>query len=256
MLGVGCGACKRPTALFWDGSKLLREQFLPLSGRMNQLPHHFPHNAGVVAFRSGPGAFAWAHALALPFGMLTAFIERHKTAKIVFAQTTYMHLEIEEGTFRVDFEHKAEFRLKLGTQGLLSHHTTHPLLLNHNEPRTALYINSRPANPQALLADIKATVDAIYHGGYDWRSFFFGFRGGKNEAVASAMQNIAQGSGMLFEDAPATVLLAVTAVCERHGVATRYFGSLDWCPFPHEAYSVLLIGSCYVVARGFQVRIL
>ena len=256
MLGVGCGACERPTALFWDGSKLLREQFLPLSGRVNQLPHYFPHSAGVVAFRSGPGAIAWAHALALPFGMLTAFIERHQTAKIVFAQTTYMHLEVEEGAFRVDFKDKAAFCLKLGTRGLLSHHTNHPLLLNHNEPRTTLYINSQPENPQALFADIEATVDAIYQDWYDWRSLLFQFGRRKEAAVALVKQNIAQGSGILFEYAPATVLLAVISVCNRHGVATRYFGSLDWNSLPHEAYSVLLIGSCYAVARGFQIRIL
>ncbi|GAA4050599.1 hypothetical protein GCM10022409_41720 [Hymenobacter glaciei] len=49
--------------------------------------------------------------------MLTTFIERHQTAKIVLTQTTYMHLEVVEGVFKVDFKDKAAFKLKLGMWG-------------------------------------------------------------------------------------------------------------------------------------------
>ncbi len=155
----------------------------------------------------------------LPFGMLTAFVERHQTAKLVLAQTTYMHLEVEEGAFKVDFKDKTAFKLKLGTRGLLAHYATHPLLLYYNENRTTLYINSRPESPQALLEDIEEAIDSIFQGWHDWRCVLWGNR--LQSPVELTKQNIAQGSGILLDNAPASVIGAVAAVCEKHGVATK-----------------------------------
>jgi hypothetical protein len=42
---------------FVDGSQLQCEPILPLSSRVNQLPHYCPHLAGVVAFCTSPGLF-------------------------------------------------------------------------------------------------------------------------------------------------------------------------------------------------------
>jgi len=62
MLGVGCGACKQSTSPLWGrfagGLQFECKLFLPLPGWVNQLPHYFPHNAVVIAFRSDPGTFA------------------------------------------------------------------------------------------------------------------------------------------------------------------------------------------------------
>ena len=135
---------------------------------------------------------------------------------------------------------------------MIAHHATHPLLLHYNEDRTTLYINSRPENPQALLEDIEAAVDSIFQGWHDWRCVLWGNR--LKSAVELTTQNITQGSGILLDNAPASIVKAVVAVCEKHGAATRFFGSLSWNPLPHEAYSVLLIGSCYVVARDFKIH--
>jgi hypothetical protein len=183
--------------------------------------------------------------------MLVAFIEKYPTAKIVYTQTTYMHLEVEDGLFKVSFKDKADFQLKRGAHGTLAHYTSHPLLLNYNEARTTLYINSRPENPQALLEDIETAIDAVFSGWSDWRSVLFGNR--KADAVALVRQNIAHGRGILLDYAPASIIRAVTAACEKHGVATRFFGSQNWSPSPRETFSILFVGSYYVIARDFQV---
>jgi hypothetical protein len=188
--------------------------------------------------------------------MLTAFIDRHQTAKMVLLQTTYMHLEVESGLFKVDYKDKASYQLKLGAQGALAHYTSHPLLLPHNEARTTLYLNSRPENPQALLEDIERAIDSVFDGWYDWRSLFFGAGNYKASAVALARQNIAQKTGILLDYAPASIIKAVAAACEKHGVATKYFGSLDVVPSPRGTFSILFVGACYVIARDFRINAL
>jgi hypothetical protein len=186
--------------------------------------------------------------------MLAAFIEKYPTAKIVLTQTTYMHLEVEDSLFKVSFKDKADFQLKRGAYGTLAHYTSHPLLLNYNEARTTLYINSQPDNPQALLEDIETAINAAFSGWSDWRSVFFGNR--KAEAVALVRQNIAHGRGILLDYAPVSIIRAVIAACEKHGVATRFFGSQNWSPSPRGTFSILFVGSCYVIARDFQVNAL
>lgn len=188
--------------------------------------------------------------------MLTEFIARHQTAKIVLLQTSYMHLEDENGLFKVEFKDKATFQLKLGAKGTLAHYISHPLLLLHNEARTTLYLNSRPQNPQALLEDIERAIDSVFSGWHDWPSLFFGFGNYKAPAVALARHNITQGSGILLDYAPASIIKAVIAACEKHGVATRFFGSLDANPSPRGSFSILFVGSCYVVARDFRIHAL
>jgi hypothetical protein len=188
--------------------------------------------------------------------MLTAFIDRHQIAKIVLLQTTYMYVEVESGLFKVDYKDKAAYQLKLSAQGSLAHYTSHPLLLPHNEARTTLYLNSRPENPQDLLEDIERGIDAVFSGWYDWRSLFFGAGTYKAPAVALARQNIAQGSGILLDYAPASIIRVVIAACEKHGVATKYFGSLDATPSPRGTFSILFVGSCHVIARDFRIHAL
>jgi hypothetical protein len=187
--------------------------------------------------------------------MLADFIETYHTATIVSTQTTYLNLAVEKGAFRVDFIDKAEFRLKAGTQGILAIYSQHPLLLDHNEPRTSLYINSRPNNPQLLFEDIEQAVAQVSEG---WRDLsFYLFRWNKAGAIVLAKNNIEQGSGILLDFAPASIVRAVVAACEKHGAATKFFGSLEIdLNSSHKDFKVLFIGSCYVIARKFLVRAL
>ncbi|WP_152560132.1 hypothetical protein [Hymenobacter sp. IS2118] len=183
--------------------------------------------------------------------MLTDFIDKYQTAKIVLLQTTYMHLAVGDGVFKIAFKDKAEYFLKRGKSGPLSYYTNHPLLLNHNEPRTTLYINSKPPDPQSLLEDIVTGINAIYQDWRDWRTTLFGNR--KQAAAALAQQNLLHGNGILLDYAPAPIVRAVIAACEKHGVATRYFGSLEAIPSPRGEFKVLFIGPYYVIARDFRI---
>ena len=183
--------------------------------------------------------------------MLTDFIDKYQTGKIVLLQTTYIHLAVEGGTFKIAFKDKAEYFLKLDKSGQLSYYTDHPLLLNHNESRTTLYINSKPADPEKLLEDIITGIDAIYQDWRDWRTTLFGNR--KEAAAALAQQNLLHGSGILLDYAPASIIKAVIAACEKHDVATRFFGSLECVPSSRGDFKVFCIGPYYIVARDFQV---
>jgi hypothetical protein len=185
------------------------------------------------------------------FRMITDFIEMHPTGVILATQTTYLTLEVKQGLFKIEFRGKAEFRLKKGARGALGQYTQHPLLLDHNEPRGRLYLNSRPTNPSALLEDIK---QRIAHVSENWRSLpFYLFRWNQAGALALVQQNIAQGSGILLDFAPVSIVRAVVATCEQHGVATKFFGPLEPAALVNEL-SVLFIGSCYVIAKEFYVQ--
>ncbi len=179
------------------------------------------------------------------------FITLYKTATIVLLQTTYMHLVVEGKQYKVTFKDKAEFQLKRSASGEPTHYATHPLLLFHNEPRTTLYINSKPKHPQLLIEALEGKIISVFQGWQDWRKVLYG--NNKAAAVTIVQQNILQGSGILLDYAPSSIVKAVVAVCEQHGVATRYFGSLEEKSSPRGQFSVLFIGTCYVVARDFQV---
>ena len=187
--------------------------------------------------------------------MLTDFIETHRAGTIVFTQTTYINLAVEKDVFKVAFTGKAEFKLKRGLTGNLSYHTQHPLLVNHNEPRTRLYINSKPNDPQALFDNIKLSVAQVSQ---DWRglpSYLFGWN--QANAVSIVQQNIEQGSGILLDFAPASIVKEVAKICEKHGVATKFFGPLESDLNPASGrFSILFIGSCYVIAKKFFVHAL
>jgi hypothetical protein len=184
--------------------------------------------------------------------MLTDFILKYPTATIAFAQTTFMHLEVEDGRYRVDFREKVEVRLKPGRGGELSYHTHHPLLLRHNEQTATVYLNSVPDDPGKLCDDIRKGIAGIFQEWRDSRSEFFG----SDLAIADGRfkQNLTQGGGILLDSAPSSIAQVVIAACDRHGVATKAFGSTEPDSNDPPEYSLLFIGSCYVIAKDFTVR--
>lgn len=188
--------------------------------------------------------------------MLSELIELRQRATILFAQTTYLHLSVGTDTFRVDFERRVEARLKPGKHGSLVLHAQHPLLLRYNEASATLYISSKPTNPQALQDDVHQAIVAILQGWRDWCSSLFGFGGNKDARVALLAQNLAQGSGILLDQAPASIVRAVVAVCVQHGVMTNVFGSIESDSTASPLFQVLLVGSCYVIAKDFRLTAL
>ena len=80
-------------------------------------------------------------------------------------------------------------------------------------------------------------------------------RKGANGALALLKQNLADGSGLLLEGAPVVIAQAVSEVCQQHGAATYSLAPLGPAPAPvTEPFSLLFIGTCYVIARGFKVQ--
>ncbi|MBC6989876.1 hypothetical protein [Hymenobacter sp. BT491] len=183
--------------------------------------------------------------------MLTTLVEGRPEATITLTQTTYLHLQVDDVAYRVDFLDKVEFRLKPGVRGVLAHHTRHPLLLDYSEPQATVYLTSRPQDPPALLRDLHRAVDSASHHWRELPRYLFGWS--TANALASLEKNLTDGSGLVVERAPASIVRAVVGACDQHGAATYLWGTLE-APAPANPYSVLFIGSCYVVARNFQVR--
>ena len=185
--------------------------------------------------------------------MLDAFIEQYATVTISRAQTTYLDLAVATGTYRVHYRDKAEFLVRNGANGRLVHCTEHPLLWDYNGPWDTLYVSGPAPDPAALVEALQRAVSTASH---QWRAldrYLFG----RNRANSLALleQNLADGSGLLLEGAPLVIAQAVTEVCQQHGAATYSLAPLGPAPAPvTEPFSVLFIGACYVIVRGFKVQ--
>jgi hypothetical protein len=177
--------------------------------------------------------------------LLPDFLAHYPSATVTFTQTTYVELATAGGMYHLDLIDKAEFRLRKGTGGALAHYTTHPLLSNHNELLLTLYINSKPADPKALLEAIEQRIGQLTQGWREWHTYLLQW-----EVTCT---NVRKGLGLLLRSAPVSLAREVIAVCEQHGVATRYFEpTLDLPPL-ERPFSVLFIGANYVVARDFRI---
>ncbi|HEX8657939.1 MAG TPA: hypothetical protein VF690_10410, partial [Hymenobacter sp.] len=154
--------------------------------------------------------------------MLTDWITHYQQATVIQAQTTYVRVAVAptNAHFRLDFRAKKEWRLKPGAQGTLAHCTTHPLLLDHNEPAVQLFLTSRPQDPAALFAAITQCVGALSQG---WRDLpHYLFRWNRFRALETVQQNLREGSGVLLYYAPASIAKAVIEICQQQGVTTKH----------------------------------
>lgn len=187
--------------------------------------------------------------------MLVSLLGLPSEATIVRTQTTFLELAGATGMFRLHYRDKAEFSLQNGSHGVLAQFTEHPLLWDHNGPRTSVYAAGAAPDPPAL---VDALQRAVATASQQWRPlerYFFG----SNPAGARALvtQNLTDGSGLLLQWAPVAIAQAVEEVCRRHGAATYTFP-----PPPPEApvvaapFTVLFLGTCFVIARDFKVQAL
>ena len=183
--------------------------------------------------------------------MLDVFIEQYATATITRTQTTYLDLAVATGTFRVHYRDKAEFLIRNGANGMLAHGTAHPLLWDYNGPWNTLYVSGPAPDPPALVDALQSAVATASH---QWRAldrYLFGAN--RANSLALLKQNLADGSGLLLEGAPVVIAQAVSEICQQNGTATYSLAPLGPAPVT-EPFSVLFIGTCYVIARGFKVQ--
>jgi hypothetical protein len=185
--------------------------------------------------------------------MLSDFIERYNEATIVATQSTYLDLQVAAGVFRLYYVDKVEFRLKKGTHGPLAHYSHHPLLVDYQQPHATVYVTSQASNPDGLWQDI---AQAVARASNNWRSansYLLQWRHGADR-WAVAKQNLVDGRGLLVEAAPLAIAEAVVEACTRHGATTSLLAAPEPRLGPVPPFGVLFIGSCYVVARSFQIQ--
>jgi hypothetical protein len=182
--------------------------------------------------------------------MLTSLIPEDEIVTIAVAQTTFAVLTTPKARFRIDFIDKAEAYLKPGMRGNFKSYSEHPLLLSYNSRLAEVYINSRPEDPEGLLAEIRKRIEAIFQGWRDWRCVLSGRRSAGEKQLK---QNLRDGSGLLLPGAPTVVAQAVIEACTDYGASTYVLGDIG-NTLPVASPSLLLVvGKGYVIAKEFRV---
>lgn len=182
--------------------------------------------------------------------MLTSLIPEDELVTVAVAQTTFAVLTTPKARFRIDFIDKAEAYLKPGMRGNFKSYSEHPLLLSYTSRSAEVYINSRPGDPEGLLAEIRKRIEAIFQGWRDWRCVL---SGRKSAGEKQFKQNLLDGSGLLLPGAPIVVAKAVIEACTDYGASTYILGDIG-TPLPVASPSLLLlIGEGYVIAKDFRV---
>ncbi len=182
--------------------------------------------------------------------MLDDLFRHDRIATIKLAQTTFSHIQLEGELFKLTYQHKAEAYIKPGTQGLLSLHQHHPMLLSYNEPKVTIYVGSKVEAPREVAQEIEEAASLVFQGWRDWRINLFG--NNKPAAELLFQDNLRTGYGTLMGGAPVSVARAVLAVCDRYGVRTTVFGDINAEPVEPPIYKILTIGPCYVIAKNFE----
>ncbi len=182
--------------------------------------------------------------------MLTSLIPDGELVTVAVAQTTFAVLTTPKARFRIDFIDKAEAHLKPGMRGNFKSYSEHPLLLSYNSRLEEVYINSRPEDPEGLLAEIRKRIEAIFQGWRDWR---YVLSGRKSAGEKQLKQNLLDGSGLLLPGAPPVVAQAVIEACTDYGASTYILGDIGNTLPVASPYFLLLIGEGYVIAKDFRV---
>ena len=86
-------------------------------------------------------------------------------------QTTYILIQANHKKVKVNFRGKEEFKLAKQTSGSFQLFENSPLLIDYNEPWSEIFINSRPIDPENLMAKIKSVIDAKTEGSRNWLSY-------------------------------------------------------------------------------------
>jgi len=182
--------------------------------------------------------------------MLDSLIPNEAMVTVAVAQTTFAVLSTPLARFRIDFIDKAEAYLKPGMRGSFKSYSEHPLLLNYNSRLAEVYINSRPEDPEGLLAEICKRIESIFQGWRDWRCVL-AYQ--KSAGEKRLKQNLLDGSGLLLPGAPIVVAKAVIEACTDYGASTYVLGDIGNTLPVASPSLLLLIGEGYVIAKDFRI---
>ena len=160
-------------------------------------------------------------------------------------QTTYVYIQALNKNLRVNFTGKEEFKLAKETSGTSQLSENSPLLLDYNEPWSEIFINSKPLNPEHLMANIKTVIDTKTEGNRNWLSYV---TKDCNFSFENFHRNIQEGNGLLMQ-APISIANEIELLCNAVGVRTKSFTSrIEIIP-----KKILTIGANYVIAKEFII---
>lgn len=156
-------------------------------------------------------------------------------------QTTYWDIATHDGAarYRIHFIGKVEFVFITTAADRIAVATDHPLLLEYLEPKDALYISSKPDDPQSTIEELSRLAEDHFRG---WRSLARYL----NEH-ASALAILSGGYGLLLRG-PRSFVGAAESILSTHGVQCQ----LHKCSGSRGRFRVLELGRNYVVAERFE----
>jgi hypothetical protein len=172
-------------------------------------------------------------------------IEEHigKLARISISQATYLLLDFKDQQLRVNYIGKEQFHLVRGAHGRFEILTTHPLLLDYNEPWGSTYINSPAPMPESFCDEMPLIIDQVTAGRRSWLSYT---PKGYLPHHQVLLRNLKKGNGLLL-NAPKSITEAIVASCRARNIQTVTFYS-EVTPRKHK---VLFVGNCFVIAEDF-----
>ena len=161
--------------------------------------------------------------------------------EILKRQTTYWDLEVHPGgsRCRVHFLDKAEFEFADSAADRVTVCSTHPLLIEYEEPEDSLYISTSTPEPVSALNALRELCDQRFRG---WRPLDHYL----NDLVP-AEGILSDGYGLLLRG-PRTFVSAAAALFADLGVSAQIHHGTA----PRRALQVLELGRSYVVAEHFQ----
>jgi hypothetical protein len=169
-----------------------------------------------------------------------------RDVEILTYQSTFVSIKVEGNQFRYDFIDKQEFILKKGSRGVLYYFVEHPLLLDYNEGSVQTFINSKPADVEKFIGELKITIEDKLNGWRNWTSYV------SNENNRFTMDtfhnNIRNGTGQLSR-APWSINEKIVGVCRNHNVETFSIGDEGK---KHNYHLVMIGRHSYIIAKEFR----
>ena len=169
-------------------------------------------------------------------------IGKNTSGKIIERQSTFLSfLDDASGIcFKISYQNKKGYYLDSKKFSGFQVYDAHPLLDEYEHNNTTIFISSAPSGVDSVYSDISDAINKHY----------LGWRGIDNYCNTKfGIKNIlANGSGLLYDGPPSGAEVLGT-ILSNHKVSytTPRLGSEN-----QEKYKVLMLGSYYVIAEGFE----
>lgn len=169
----------------------------------------------------------------------------HQNVKIEDFKTTFVVLNVENNSYRLNYIKKKEVFLKQKDDGILKYYSEHPLLINHNESTLEVYINSSPADISTFINEIEHAINFIIKGWRSWKEYIEINSGIHLETFK---QNIKDGNGKLL-NASISIVESIEKICIKHQVKIKVFGERRYA-----RHKLIIINNQFMIAKDFQLH--